>query len=73
MTKHFVPMSLIYSYGTRFRENGCFALPKVKGFGKKTFAYRGCTLMNDLPTNIKSISRYQNFKIAVKIHILNLH
>ena len=36
-----------------------------------TFAYRGCTLWNELPTNTKSrpISRYQNFKIAVKSHL----
>lgn len=72
MTEHFVPRSSVHSYGTRFRENGCFSLPKVKGFGKKTFAYRGCTLWNDLPTNIKSISRHQNFKTAVKTHVLNL-
>ena len=44
MTEHFVPRSAVHSYGTRFRENGCFSLPKVKGFGKKTFAFRGCKL-----------------------------
>ena len=66
MTEHFVLRSTVHSYGTRFRENGYFSLPKVKGFGKKTFAFRGCKLWNDLPANIKSIARYQNFKIAVK-------
>ena len=40
MTGHFVPRSCVHFYGTRFRENGCFSLPKVKGFGKETVAYR---------------------------------
>ena len=35
MTEHFVPRSAVHLYGTRFIENGCFSLPKVKGFGKK--------------------------------------
>ena len=65
MTEHFVRMSAVHSFGTRFRENGCFSLPKVKGFGKKTFAFWGCKLWNALPTNIKRIARNQSFKVAV--------
>ena len=72
MTEHFVPRSAVHSYGTRFRENGCFSLPKVKGFGKKTFAFRGRKLWNDLPANIKSIAGNQSFKVAVKAHFQNL-
>ena len=30
MHEHFIPASSIHSYGTRFRENGCFVIPKVK-------------------------------------------
>ena len=55
MAEHFVSRSAAHSYGTRFREKGCFPLSKIKGFGKKTFAFWGCKLWNDLPTNIKSM------------------
>ena len=41
-------------------------------FGIKTFAFQGCKLWNDLPTNIKSIARNQSFEVAVKAHFLNL-
>ena len=44
MTEQFTPANSVHSYSTRFRENGCFSLPKVKSFGKKSFAYRGCIL-----------------------------
>ena len=46
--------------------------PKVKWFGKKTFAFRGCKLWNDLPTNIKRIACNQNLKVVVKAHFVNL-
>ena len=46
MTEHFVSRSSVHSYETMLRKNGCFSLPKVKGFGKKSSAYRGCTLWN---------------------------
>ena len=41
MTEHFVPRSAVHSYGTRFIENGCFFLPKSKGFGKKKHLHSG--------------------------------
>ena len=72
MTEHFVPTSAVHSCGTRIRENGNFSLPQVKGFGKKTFALRGCELWKDLPTSIKSIAHNHSFKVAVKAHFLNL-
>ena len=34
MVEHFILASSIHSYGTRFRETGCFSIPKVKGFWK---------------------------------------
>ena len=67
MTEHFVLRSAVHSYGTISRDNGCFSLPKVKGFGKKTFAFRGCKLWKYLPTNIKSIA--QSIKVAEKAHL----
>ena len=42
MVEHFVPASSIHSYGTRFRETGCFSIPTVNSFGKKSFGYNGC-------------------------------
>ena len=37
MVEHFILTKTIHSYGTRFRETGCFSTPKVKSFGKKSF------------------------------------
>ena len=52
MIEHCVPITSVHSYGTKFRENGCFfSIPKVKGFGKKSLAYNGCILWNDLLSN----------------------
>ena len=60
MGEHFTLASFIHKYtcSTRFQENGCYLLPKVKGFGKKSFAFTavpftGCTLWNALPSNIE--------------------
>ena len=56
----------VHSYSTRFSENSCFSVPKVKGFGKKSFAYHECTLWNDLPVDLKNIVGLKDFKAAVK-------
>ena len=69
MNEHFIPASSVHSHGTRFRENGCFSVPKVEGFGKKSFAYHGCTTWNALPVSIKNIDGFQNFKAAVKSYL----
>ena len=44
----------------------------MNGFGKKSFAYNGCILWNDLPNSIKEIEGIHNFKMAVKEHFLDL-
>ena len=72
MSEQFASANAVHSYGTRFKENGCFSLPKVKGFCKKTFAFGVCKLWNELPINIKSIVRNQSLKVAVKAHFLTL-
>ena len=71
MVKHFIPTSSIHSYGARFRETGCFSIPLVKSFGKKSFGYNGCVLKNELPGDIKSLQWYPNFKVAVKKFLLS--
>ena len=63
MIKHFVPVTSVHSYGTRFRENGCFSTLKVKGFSKKSFAYNRCYLWNDLPNSKKEIEGIHDFKM----------
>ena len=45
MIEQFVSASYVQYNRTRFKENGCFSLPKVKSFGKKFFAYRGMHFM----------------------------
>ena len=64
MVEHFIPASSIHSYGTRFRETGCFSIPTVKKIGKKSFRYNGCVFWNELPGDIRSLHRYPNFKVA---------
>ena len=41
-------------------------LDEVKTFGKKTFGCNGCVLWNELPSDIRRILRYPNFKLAVQ-------
>ena len=71
MVEHFIPTSSIHLYGTRFRETGCFSIPKEKRFGKKSFGYNGCVLWNKLPGDIRSLQRYPNFKVADKKFLLS--
>ena len=40
----------------------------MKGFDKKSFAYNGCILWNDLPNSIKEIENTHIFKMLVKEH-----
>ena len=84
----FVPISSVHNHSTTlrvtacastdstfsfsFRDSGCFSLPKVKGFGKKSFAYLGCNLWNDLPFHIKHSSASKDFNAAVKSHFLRM-
>ena len=70
--EHVVPVTSVHSYRIRFRENGCSFIPKVKGFGKKSFAYNGCILWNYLPNTIKEIEDIHNSKMDVKKYFLDL-
>ena len=73
MIEYFVPVTSVHSYGTKFRENGCFSIPKVKGFGKKSFAYDRCISWNDLPNSINEIEGINNFKMVVKEHFFKFN
>ena len=59
--QHFTPATK-----TRFSNNGCFAIPKVKGFCMKTFAYNGCKLWNSLPLSVKDQNNLMKFKHAIQ-------
>ena len=41
---------------------GNYTIPQVKGFGKKSFVYEGCMLLNDLPLSIRKINSLREFK-----------
>ena len=85
MMDHFIPVSFAHTYSTRFRvststsdndtstfiDSGRFSYPKVKSFGKKSFAYRGCSLWNGLPQDIRNIKSLNKFKSSVKAHLLD--
>ena len=51
--EYFSLASSVHGYFIRFWDNGSYTIPKVKGFGKKSFAYKGCMLWNDLPLYIR--------------------
>ena len=71
LNENFMLASTVHSHNTRFSKGSCFSIPKVKGFGKKSFSYMGCSLWNSLPIVIKDSPSLQTFKVSVKKHILN--
>ena len=85
MQEHFIPVSSSHQYSTRFRvtttnnsnnsdigfkDSGRYTIPRVKGFGKKSFAFRGCLLWNELPQHIMDSESLVAFKYNVKHHLL---
>ena len=71
MKEHFFTAASVHSYSTRLSEHCCFSVPKVDKFGKKLFAYHGCTLWNDLLVGLKNNVGLNNFKTAVKYYFLS--
>jgi hypothetical protein len=84
----FIPVSSIHRYPTRFRsyadpssettlrsmnDSLRFMIPKVKGFGKKSFAYSGCCLWNNLPQYVRNVDTISAFKNKVKEHLLDIY
>ena len=70
MGEYFSLPSSVHVYFTRFRDNASYTNPKVKGFGKKSIAYKGCMLWNDLPLYIRKINGLRECKDAVKNYLL---
>ena len=86
MEDNFTPVSNIHNKNTRFRVrtqsdspntdlnmHDCnrFAIPRVKGSGKKSFAFNGCTLWNSLPQHIRDAKSIPSFKHSVREHFLS--
>ena len=71
MSEQFIPANSVHLTGTRYRNNECFTIPKVKCFGKISFVYYDCVLWNDYPNGIKNLQRHQPFKMADKSHFLD--
>ena len=38
MNENFIPASSVHNHYTRFSKGSCFSIPKVRGFGKKSFS-----------------------------------
>ena len=72
MEENSIPASSAHNSSTRFRENGKFLFPKVKGFGRKSFAFTSCSpSSNGLPPNLANIIGLKYFKTAVISLLLN--
>ena len=69
MVEYFVLANSMHSYGTRFRETGCFSISKVESFGRKSCGYNGRTVWNELPIEIRNMQRYPDFKLAIRFFI----
>jgi len=81
LNEHFIPLSSVHNYPTRLRvsvgassdsftDTGRFCLPNVKSFGKRSFAYQGCSLWNEMPQHIRHAKNLLNLKATVKTHLL---
>ena len=66
MSECFSLASSVHGYSNRFWDNGSYIIPMAKGFGKKSFANKGCMLWNDLPLYLRKINGLREFKDAVK-------
>ena len=71
MKDHFTSQDTIHSYNTRLSHKGAFAVPKVKGFGSKSFFCSGISLWNRLPANITQNQKVSVFKSSVKEFLLD--
>ena len=66
MGDNFTPQDTLHSYRTRLSNKGAFAVPKVKGFGSKSFFFHGITLWNKLPASIAQSEKLPVFKTSVR-------
>ena len=85
MHEKLTPINEIHHYGTRFRvtsnvtspdsnlslrDSKRFTIIRVKGFGQKSFSYRGISLWNALPQHVIDSENFKVFKTLLKIHMM---
>ena len=71
MGDNFISQDTVHSHRTRLSQKGAFAVPKVKGFGLKSFFFSGISLWNKLPSSIAQTETLPVFKSLVKNHFLD--
>ena len=52
------------------RDSACFTITGVKGFGQKSFSYRGISLWDALPQHVRDSENLKVFKTWLKIHMM---
>ena len=62
--------SLVHRYSTRHSESS-FCIPSAKGAGKTTITYSAMKLWNELPKEIKLVTKEHKFKCAVKSYLFD--
>ena len=77
MHENYTPINEINHYGTQLKltsnvtrsdsnlslmDSRCFTIPGVKGFGQKSFSYRGISLWNALPQHVRDSENSSVFK-----------
>ena len=52
------------------RDSGCFTIPELKGFGQKSFSYKGISLWNALPQHVRDSENLKVFETRLEIHMM---
>ena len=71
LSDQFTPQESVHSHNTRLCRKGAFAVPKVKGFGLKSFFYLGISLWNNLPASITQTEKLSSFKTSIKKYLFD--
>ena len=65
MSEHFTKLSSYHNHNTR-GSGGNFVVPSINGVASTTFYYNALKDWNELPSDIKTRSNFNNFKNSVK-------
>nr|CAB3266990.1 reverse transcriptase [Phallusia mammillata] len=67
----FTPITSVHHYNTRRAENQNYFHPRVNtAFGTRSICHRGPKVWEDLPRDIKSLSRLSSFKKQLRLYLL---
>lgn len=70
LQKDFIHISQVHRYSTRHSASS-LCIPSVKSAGKTTFTYSAIKLWNELPKDIKVVTKEHKFKAAVKNYLFD--